>query len=310
MAVSTPSGPVIGAEVDLTIIAGRNLVAKDGSGLLKLGKNRTSDPYCVVRHMGKLLGKTQDIKKCLDPEWNATFKFHLEGRSWRPDESIVLAIYDFDTFSNDDPMGEVVIPLRSLMGGLVVERWFPVQNCVGCKDAKGDLHVKISTLLRHALSLEARQSFPLRRSMTKLAVGLGWDMLPGNRSIDLDASCVVVDFQGRVLMDECVHFAQLHSRSRALQHTGDEREGDEDLGQGDDEIITVNLTNLPQNVCALHFIASVATEGKSFADVKSSRMRLVDWASGNEECRFSARLHAHGVASLRACARMRASMHA
>ena len=40
-------------------------------------------------------------------------------------------------------------------------------------------------------------------------------------------------------------------------------------------------------MCALYFIATVATEGRSFADVKSSKMRLVEWKTGAEKCRFS-----------------------
>jgi len=118
------------------------------------------------------------------------------------------------------------------------------------------------------------------------ALGLGWDMLSGNRAIDLDASCVAIDFRGRVIKEECVYFAQLASRSGAIRHTGDEREGDEDLGQGDDEIILVDVGRLPQSVCALYLIATVASEGKTFSDVKSAKIRLVNWKSGYEECRY------------------------
>ena len=41
---------------------------------------------------------------------------------------------------------------------------------------------------------------------------------------------------------------------QAIAHSGDEREGDEDLGQGDDEIITVDLAMVPRHVVALFFI--------------------------------------------------------
>ena len=50
--------------------------------------------------------------------------------------------------------------------------------------------------------------------------------------------------------------------------------------------MTVDLTKLPSSVCALYFIATVASEGRSFADVKSAKMRLVDWTSGEEMCRY------------------------
>ena len=89
------------------------------------------------------------------------------------------------------------------------------------------------------------------------------------------------------MKEESVYFGQLLSRSRALRHTGDELTGEADLGQGDDEVIVIDLPNLPSQLCALHFIATVSTEGKSFADVKTARMRLVNWKTGHEECRFS-----------------------
>jgi stress response protein SCP2 len=38
----------------------------------------------------------------------------------------------------------------------------------------------------------------------QIALGLGWDMLPGGRHVDVDASCVAVDARGCVLMDETV----------------------------------------------------------------------------------------------------------
>eukprot|EP00966_Prymnesium_polylepis_P050187 1161879-Prymnesium_polylepis.1 len=79
------------------------------------------------------------------------------------------------------------------------------------------------------------------------------------------------------MIDETVYFGQLTSRSGAIHHTGDEQEGDEDLGQGDDEIITIDLQRLPPQARALFFVATVATEGRSFADVKAARVRLVEW---------------------------------
>ena len=300
MTLSAALSDVISAEIDITIVKGRDLVAKDGSGFLKLGAKKTSDPYVTIHHVKKnarsrpVLGKTEVISKTVNPEWpDATFKIHLEGRSWHPTEPIVLAIYDRDRGSNDDPMGEVLLPMEALADGQVQEKWWPVQNCKGCKDAKGDLLVKVSVLLRKALSLQAKQAYPLPRSTGTVAIGLGWDGTIAN-AIDLDASCVVVDFRGRILKEECVYYAQLQSRSKAIRHTGDEQEGDEDLGQGDDEIILIDLHRVPSNVCALHFIATVATEGKTFADVKTSKMRLVEWKSGREEARFEpARAGAH-----------------
>jgi len=275
---------VIGAEIDIKILAGRNLVAKDGSGFLGLGKNKSSDPYVVISYSRKQLGKTKVIKKTLNPTWDETFKFMLEGRSFRPAEDVVLDVFDHDKSSADDPMGQVRLTFRQLASGQVIDNWFPVQPTQGCKDATGDLHVRVSVALRRALSLNARSC--VRLTDRHIAVGLGWDPLPGNRAIDLDTSCVCMSARGEVLMDETVYFAKLSNTNGAIRHTGDEREGDEDLGQGDDEIIIVDLAALPHRIQAIFFIATVASENCSFADVKSARMRLVEWNSGKELCRY------------------------
>lgn len=181
-------------------------------------------------------------------------------------------------------MGEVRLPLTSLFDGHVTEKAHAVQNCKGCTDAKGNLSLRVSCAVRRPVTIDKGGEMTLGSGV--LAVGLGWDMLRGNTAIDLDTSCVALGFDGRVLMEESVYFAQLRSRSGAIHHTGDEKEGDEDLGQGDDEVVVVDTFRIPSNVCALYFIATVASEGRSFADVKSARMRLVDWQSGVEKCRY------------------------
>ena len=232
------SAGIIGVELDFTIISGAGLVAKDGSGFLKMGKKSTSDPYVVVRVGTEKVCTTKVCTKTLDPVWKETFKWQAEGRAFKPKDDVTFTIYDRDRGMSDDPMGEVRMPLTSLYDGLVKEADHTVRNCAGCKDASGTLKLSISCAVRRPVSIDKGGTMTLGAGV--LAVGLGWDMMPGNRAIDLDTSCVALDFQGRVLMEECVYFAQLRSRSGAIYHTGDEKEGDEDLGQGDDEVIVID----------------------------------------------------------------------
>ena len=65
-----------GVDVTINVVQGRNLVAKDRSGLF--GKKKSSDPYVKVLFGEKKIGKTRDISKTLDPEWNETFNFKLK----------------------------------------------------------------------------------------------------------------------------------------------------------------------------------------------------------------------------------------
>ena len=288
---------VIGAELDFSILAGRNLIPMDGTGLFKMGKLSTSDPYVTVQLGGgpfknrdDLKGKTEVRPKTLNPEWsNASFKFHLKQGEYKPDHNVlILKIFDRDRgmLDADDPMGKVRIPLRLLQSGQAVEKWYTVEPCEGCAKTTGELRVRASLSFRRALSLRDKQSMRIPPMTTTVACGLGWDLMAGGQAIDLDTSCVCVSFGGDVLQGECVDFANLTSTSGAIRHTGDEREGDEDLGAGDDEIILVDLQRLPRQTCALILVATVASEGRTFRDVKTARIRLVDWTSGEETCRF------------------------
>ena len=53
---------------------------------------------------------------------------------------------------------------------------------------------------------------------------------------------------------------------------------------------------------ALFFLATVCDEGRSFADTKSARMRLVDWDSGAEICRYVPATKARHALGARVCA--------
>ena len=275
--------PVIGGEFDITVISGTGLVPKDTS----LFGKKSSDPFVVLSVGGRKLGKTKTVKKNLNPEWNESFKLNVDAKDAvrLRSSKLVLSIFDYDMLSSPDPMGEVVIPVEQLMNGQVLDDHLPVANCKGCDDASGLLHVKISMQLRHALCLARGDTIPLEKGAT-IAMGLGWDPLWGEVAIDLDASCVCVGHKGEVLMDESVYFANLQNPNGSIKHSGDEREGDEDLGDGDDEIIVVQLARLPPKVCAIFFLSTVCDEPRTFADVKETRMRLMDWSSGRELCRY------------------------
>jgi Ca2+-dependent lipid-binding protein len=204
-AKASNASDVIGMELDITVKSGKGLVAKDGSGLFKLGKAKTSDPYVVITVDPQGKGKkvkireTQMCKKTLDPEWNETFKWQAEGRQFKPASDLVFTIFDRDRGSSDDPMGEVRFPLSSLFDGQVRDSSFEVKNCSGCKDASGTLQLSVSCAVRRSLALEKGNTMRIDSGI--LAVGLGWDMLQGNRAIDLDTSCVCVAFDGRIMME-------------------------------------------------------------------------------------------------------------
>ncbi|XP_062004542.1 protein C2-DOMAIN ABA-RELATED 1-like [Rosa rugosa] len=62
---------------------------------------RSSDPYLILR-MGKQKLKTRVVKKSVNPEWNEQLTLSIAD----PNLPILVSVYDKDTFSFDDKMGD------------------------------------------------------------------------------------------------------------------------------------------------------------------------------------------------------------
>lgn len=146
-----------------------------------------------------------------------------------------------------------------------------------------------------AITLAKRQTISLDKEagsgLRKIRMGLGWDpvkasgffgkLLGGNSEIDLDASCIVLDDDKQPL--DMVWFRQLQSRDGLINHSGDNRTGD---GDGDDEVISVDLEALPASVKHLVFTVNSFT-GQNFEQVANAYCRIVDALSGQELARFN-----------------------
>lgn len=145
-----------------------------------------------------------------------------------------------------------------------------------------------------SVSLAKGQKISLKKttgtSLRTAVMGLGWDakrvrglagLFGKTQEIDLDASCVMFDGHARLV--DTVWFRQLQSRDGAIIHTGDNRTG---AGEGDDEQIIVNLSDLPASVCHLVFVVNSFT-GQNFSQIENAFCRLVDAASQKEIARFN-----------------------
>ncbi|KAK0586260.1 hypothetical protein LWI29_003817 [Acer saccharum] len=98
---------------------------------------RSSDPYVVVK-MGRQKLKTRVIKKDVNPEWNEDLTLSITD----PDIPIMLTVYDHDTFTKDDKMGDVEFSIKryiealkmkldSLPSGTIISRVAPTrENCL------------------------------------------------------------------------------------------------------------------------------------------------------------------------------------
>ncbi|KAL9254856.1 C2-DOMAIN ABA-RELATED 3-like protein [Drosera capensis] len=86
------------------VVRGINLAVRDV---------RSSDPYVTIR-MGRQKLKTRVIKKDINPEWHEDLTFSVSD----PNLPIKLVVYDHDTFSKDDPMGEAELDIKPFIDAL------------------------------------------------------------------------------------------------------------------------------------------------------------------------------------------------
>ncbi|KAK1301801.1 ADP-ribosylation factor GTPase-activating protein AGD12 [Acorus calamus] len=88
------------------VIRGVNLAVRD---------LKSSDPYVVLR-MGKQKLKTHVVKKNLNPEWNEELTFSVAD----PTLTVKLEVFDKDTFSLDDRMGDAEFEIQPFMEAVMV----------------------------------------------------------------------------------------------------------------------------------------------------------------------------------------------
>lgn len=124
--------------------------------------------------------------------------------------------------------------------------------------------------------------------LTKITVGLGWDVRQTDgAAFDLDASAFLLDGIGRVRSDaDFIFYNQLKSTCGSVRHTGDNLTGE---GDGDDESIEVDLTQVPAEVQKIA-VAVTIHEGEArrqnFGMVSNAFVRVVDQVTGREITRY------------------------
>lgn len=155
-----------------------------------------------------------------------------------------------------------------------------------------------------AVSLQKGQKISLEKeaggTLTHIKMGLGWDVasksssksggflsglfgggVGGQDSIDLDASVVMFNTAKQPI--DVVYFGQLQSKDGTIVHTGDNRTG---AGDGDDEVINVNLSAIPADVQALVFTVNSFT-GQTFEVVANAYCRILNGVNNSEIARYN-----------------------
>lgn len=126
-------------------------------------------------------------------------------------------------------------------------------------------------------------------SLTKLMVGLGWDVnrYDGGADFDLDAAAFLLGADGKVPSDaDFVFYGNLKHASGAVEHQGDNLTGE---GDGDDEQILIDLSKVPANVEKIAFTVTIyeaEQRRQNFGQVSNSFIRIVNEVNNEEVIRY------------------------
>lgn len=125
-------------------------------------------------------------------------------------------------------------------------------------------------------------------SLNKISIGLGWDVrATSGFDYDLDASAFLLGVNGRVHSDnDFIFYNKLISDCRSVQHQGDNRTGE---GEGDDEVIKVELNKVPSRVEKISFTVTIhdaINRGQNFGQVNQAFIRIVNDVTGTEVARY------------------------
>lgn len=113
--------------------------------------------------------------------------------------------------------------------------------------------------------------------LTTVRMGLGWDVSNSSTAFDLDSLVVLLGADGKfhsTPLDSVAYFGNLKPLNGAILHHGDNLTGE---GDGDDEVIDINLDKLPetvQKVVAGVVIYQAPERGQNFGQVSNAFARI------------------------------------
>ena len=143
-----------------------------------------------------------------------------------------------------------------------------------------------------AVSLQKGQKVSLTKGnpgLNNVVVGIGWDVnaFDTGGDFDLDGAAFCLSDTGKVTdQKDFVFFGNLTHPSGGIQHLGDNLTG---AGDGDDEQIHIDLSNVPANISKIAFTVTIydaEVRRQNFGQVSNAFIRIVDEATGTELIRY------------------------
>ena len=149
-----------------------------------------------------------------------------------------------------------------------------------------------------AINLTKGQRISLTKedpSLEQVMCGLGWDVAPksggffgGDKQFDLDSSVICLNKDKKLTdLKNLIYFGNLRHSSSAIAHQGDNLTG---AGEGDDEIINLDLPLIPPDIHYLIFAINIYKcdrRRQDFSMVNNAFVRLVNRANNRELARYN-----------------------
>ncbi|MFW9259515.1 TerD family protein [Nostoc sp. CALU 546] len=145
-----------------------------------------------------------------------------------------------------------------------------------------------------AVSLTKGQRVSLDKvapGLTDVFIGLGWDVKATDTGydFDLDSSVFMLGINEKLISDN--HFIFYNNLTspdpdKSLQHMGDNLTG---VGEGDDEVIKVNLKQVPADVQKIVITVTIheaQQRNQNFGQVKNAFVRIVNAQTKQEAVRY------------------------
>jgi tellurium resistance protein TerD len=144
------------------------------------------------------------------------------------------------------------------------------------------------------INLQKGQKISLEKvspGLKEIFIGLGWDI---NRTdtggdFDIDASVFLLGSNEKIISDQ--HFIFYNNRTspdpdKSVEQRGDNRTG---AGEGDDEIIDVNLKTVPADIAKIAISVTIHEADKrkqNFGQVENAFVRVVNCENEEEIIRY------------------------
>ena len=151
-----------------------------------------------------------------------------------------------------------------------------------------------------SISLKKGQKVSLTKdnpNLVRIIVALGWDTneYDGGYEFDLDASLFLLNNKNKIRkykdghgmwQDDIVFYNRLIGGDKSVIHSGDNLTG---AGEGDDEVITVDLTKIPTDVDKISFTVTIhdaKERNQNFGQVSNAYIRVIDESNNKELLKY------------------------